>query len=276
MIIAKHKIVFAIACIIFALIVYALNICSFISLDLFGNVIQDAYIIEGTSVYYSGEPVMSPWALFLYLTTQNTIFVGTVLLLLGISILFNLNKLQKLLLRNTLWSYIFVFYSIMNVSVFLFDCVTGFVSYYDDIVNFGFNFISLTSILCRFMLHHGLYIYLLIIIHYIYPLTLSRSRAHKVWPSVVIFLYFLIWYIITSFIGKFAFQPYEWYPYKAIMPLGLFTSLGINSSNPWVLSVFYMLLILVDVAIVSLVYVFRLLFNKRTVNKTIKNINKLE
>ena len=59
MYITKNKKKFFVECLIYALIVYAIVICSFIMWAVYGNQIEAAYVKEGVNVYYSGKPNQS-------------------------------------------------------------------------------------------------------------------------------------------------------------------------------------------------------------------------
>ena len=265
MITAKHKNLFAVSCIIFALIVYAIIACSLVSWIVYGVVVQDAFIIEGTTVYYSGEPIFKPWSIFLYLTTQNTFFTATVLLLLGIAVISKNEKFIQFMCKNTLWSYILVFYTLMNVTVFVFDAFTGFQAYIVEFEKFKVSYISIVSITSRFVLHHALWVYLILLFRHIQTTQVIKSAANKSWPCVIIFLYFIVWYLLINILGRFAFKPYEWYPYVAIIPFGFFKLVGIPVDNLLLTGIFYFIITILDVCISLLVYIFKRILNNRTI-----------
>lgn len=259
MITQAKKTKIAVQCLIFSLIIFALVICSFIVNSVYNKQITEVYIEDNVTTYYSGEPIINPFCIFLYLTTQNSLFIGVVMLLLSLSIFFKNKFLEKYLLNNNIWAYISMIYIFMFLAVLIFDIITGFKVYKATILNFGFSFISVTILLNRFVLHHALVIWFFILLKNIYPNKISLSnKANLIMP-----LYYIFWYLLINIIGN-SMSPYHWFPYILIVPQGFFEFCNISNVTGLLTVVYYVVLVSLLFMINMVYYLFRRLLNFRT------------
>lgn len=259
MYIAKNKKKFFMQCLIYALIVYAIVICSFIMWAIYGNQIEKAYLQEGVYVYYSGKPIFNPFCIFEYLTTINSLIIATFILLLGCGILVNNEKFKKIILNVHIWSYVTTIFTFMFIAVIVFDLITAFEAYRELYPFFGISFISITMWTSRSFLHHFLYFYYLLLYKGFRP---SKDERKMFLPYIVMVSFYVIWYVMINIVGKFALKPYEWYPYILIMPEGFFEFAHLSSS-PFLYVIYYCGLIGVEVAMCFTFYFVKKFLNKK-------------
>ncbi|MGN1295183.1 MAG: hypothetical protein ACI4U5_02130 [Bacilli bacterium] len=259
MYITKNKKKFFIKCLIYALIVYTIVICSFIMWAVYGKQIEEAYLEEGVLVYYSGKPIFNPFCIFEYLTTINSLIIATAVLFLGIGILINNEKIKKIILNVHIWTYVTTIFTFMFIAVIVFDLITSFEAYRELYPFFGLSFISITMWTSRSVLHHFLYFYYLLLYKGFRPL---KDKRKVYFPYIIMVSFYVLWYVIINIVGKFCLQPYEWYPYILIMPKGFFAFAHLPSS-PLLYVVYYIGLVSVEVAMCFTYYFVKKFLNKK-------------
>ena len=259
MYITKNKKKFFVECLIYALIVYAIVICSFIMWAVYGDQIEAAYVKEGVNVYYSGKPIFNPFCIFEYLTTINSLIIATSILLLGIGALVNSDKFKKRILNIHIWTYVTTIFTFMFIAVIVFDLITAFEAYRELYPFFGISFISITMWTSRSFLHHFLYFYYLLLFKGFRPI---KEEKKAYYPYIIMVSFYVLWYVMINIIGKFCLQPYEWYPYILIMPKGFFEFAHLTPSL-FLYIVYYIGLISVEVAMCFTFYFVKKFLNKK-------------
>lgn len=193
---------------------------------------------------YVGINVMSKWVDFSFFTYVTMLLFGIWCILLSISKLFNLQKMNDFLTQDSLVCFIFVNYIFTTLLYTVFQISSGDFGLYSTVKplawhNFG------TSILGHYFI---LSLIIFIKISSQEQISIKNKKIGHITSSISLGVY----YLIVKLTGKFAYQ-IRWFPYIIFDTKSFGTTLGIQN---YTLSV-----ILLIVCIIALFAVYQLTFS---------------